>query len=361
MRKLILITIVLVFIINPESVAVSTVNSLIAAPLSKVYIYKSGGSPRHFINTISGNGGWKSGFVGFAEAFSEINSLVLGVDIGNYFKDLRQSTSDYYTVAADLANNTTDAALISLPSAGHGFLKWSHSILKGKESYIQLTEKYEKTKPMDFNIDQIAKLPLVITNAISQNKDVPVALLISGDGGWYGFEQSIADYFAKLDIPTVGLDSRKYFWNRRTPEETASDLAKALNFYCNKWGRGKFILVGYSLGAEIVPFIFNRLPEDMKHSVLSAVLLSPESNTDFEVHITNMLGMGSRQNTYDVLKEINAMPELPTLIIIGEGEKNTVPSLLKGTAVKVRLIPGDHHYKSNISLIIQTMRENNAF
>ena len=210
-------------------------------------------------------------------------------------------------------------------------------------------------------IDQVKDLPLIITNSKTEDKSAPVALLISGDGGWYGFEQSIADNLANLGIPTIGLDSRKYFWNRRTPEETASDIARALSLYAKKWGRNKFVLIGYSVGAELVPFIVTRLPENVKSETISAVLLSPDLYTDFEVHFTNMLGMGNPQNTFDVIKEIRRMQPLLTLCIFGDGEKSKVPALLAGTSVKIKAIPGDHHYKFNLPLIIQTMKENGTF
>jgi type IV secretory pathway VirJ component len=186
-------------------------------------------------------------------------------------------------------------------------------------------------------------------------------LLISGDGGWYGFEQSIADNLALTGIPTVGLDSKKYFWKRRTPEETAIDIAKALNFYSKEWGREKFVLIGYSLGAELVPFILNRLPNEMKSRVKSAVLMSPATTTDFEIHISNMLGMGNKNNTYNTINEIINIKNVPTLIIFGDGEKTQIPEMLAGKGVVIRKIPGDHHYKFNLPLIMQTMRENNTF
>jgi len=219
----------------------------------------------------------------------------------------------------------------------------------------------EKNIASGQGIDQVKDLPLIITNPKIEDKAAPVALLISGDGGWYGFEQSIADNLANLGIPTVGLDSRKYFWNRRTPEETAADIARALSFYGKKWGRNKFMLIGYSVGAELVPFIVTRLPENVKSETISAVLLSPDLYTDFEVHFTNMLGMGNPQNIFDVVKEIKSMQPLLTLCIFGDGEKSKVPGLLAGTSVMIKAIPGDHHYKFNLPLIIQTMKENGTF
>jgi type IV secretory pathway VirJ component len=185
--------------------------------------------------------------------------------------------------------------------------------------------------------------------------------LISGDGGWYGFEQSIADKLSELGIPTIGLDSKKYFWNRRTPEETAADITRAFKYYSTEWEKERFLLIGYSLGAEIVPFIVNRLPEEMKSNISMSVLLSPETNTDFEIHISNMLGIGSRKNTYAVMDEIKKMQSVATLCIFGEDEKSGVPELLKGTSVQISIIPGDHHYKFNVPLIVKTMKDKKAF
>lgn len=205
---------------------------------------------------------------------------------------------------------------------------------------------------------KISNLPLVITTAGNQNLNAPLVLLISGDGGWYHFEQSIANNLAKKGIPTIGLNARKYFWSRRTPGETAEDMSVVLNFYSKEWHREKIVIIGYSLGAEIVPFIVNRLSESIKRKIESTVLLSPDISTDFEIHLSNMVGIGSKQNTYNTIKEIIKMRDVPTLLIFGEDEKSRVPGLLSGTSMKIRTIPGDHHYKSNLPLVMQTINEN---
>ena len=73
--------------------------------------------------------------------------------------------------------------------------------------------------------------------------------------------------------------------------------------------------------------------------------MSPATNTDFEIHISNMIGIGNHQNTYTVVDEIKKNKQIPTLIIFGDGENTKVPELLNGTSVKIIKIPGDHHYK----------------
>jgi type IV secretory pathway VirJ component len=138
-------------------------------------------------------------------------------------------------------------------------------------------------------------------------------------------------------------------------------MADLLNYYGKEWGKTKFTLIGYSQGAEMIPFIVNRLPDNIKSNIVLAVMLSPETMTDFEIHISNMLGLGSRQNKLDVINEIKKMKDTPSLCIFGENEKNPVPRLLQDSPVKIALIPGDHHYKSNESLIVKTMKDKNAF
>jgi type IV secretory pathway VirJ component len=470
MKKIIIFTIVFAFILISETRADSSSDSATVASFGKVFIYKKAANPQNVVIMISGDGGWKFGVVGFAETFSEMNTLVIGVDILRYYKNLRLSTDSCYKVSADIVylateiekkynfpdykppvimgyssgatlvygiltqalpgtfpggislgfcpdielpkmlcqingltetvdkpgkiyilhpdsklgnpwivlngnidkvcnysdvvdfvNKTSNAELITLSNVGHGFSKWNNFMPQWKEAYNRLIEKNENVTPPIGNRGPLKNFPVVITNAKFQNKDAPLALLISGDGGWYGFEQSIADYLSKEGIPTVGLDSKKYFWNRRSPEETSGDMATILNYYSKEWGRDRFLLIGYSLGAEIVPFIVNRVPEEMKSMIISAVLLSPATSTDFEIHFSNMLGMGNRQNTYNVMEEIIKMQAVPTLCIFGEGEKTRIPELLKGTSVKIKNLPGDHHYKFNLPLIMQTMKDNKAF
>jgi type IV secretory pathway VirJ component len=470
MKKKAIFILTIIFVLVLKSIAVSSRDSLILAPFGKVFIYKLTDTPQNVVIMISGDGGWKYGVVSFAETFSEMNNLVIGVDILRYYKDLRQRSEECYTVAADFVqlateiekrynfseykpavimgyssgatlvygilaqarpgtfvggislgfcpdielpkmlcqtngltetvdvtgksyflqpdaklgnhwivlqgkldkicnytevadfvSKTSDAELITLPAVGHGFSKWSDFMPQWKDAYNRLIKISESDQPVAINIDNIKNIPVVITNAKTHNKDGPVALLISGDGGWYSFEQRIADHLADQGIPTLGLDSKKYFWNRKTPEETASDMVKVLSYYSKVLGKERLLLIGYSLGAEIVPFIVNRLPAEMKSKVVSSVLLSPDTNTDFEIHISNMMGMGNRQNTYNVIDEIIKMQASPTLIIFGEGEKSKVPGLLTGTTVKISMIPGDHHYKFNLPLIMQTMKDSKAF
>jgi type IV secretory pathway VirJ component len=204
--------------------------------------------------------------------------------------------------------------------------------------------------------ERVRNLPLFITASKIENKDAPVALILSGDGGWRKFEQQIADKLSLQGIPTIGLDVKKYFWDRKTPDETTSDMVAAINYYMGEWKRSHLLLAGYSLGAEIVPFIASRMTEEMRSKVSMMVMLSPSPTTDFEVHVSDMVGVESKHNTLRVIDEIRKLHSVPSLCIFGLEEKTNVPALLEGTNVKVQKIPGDHHYNFDTTLIVATIK-----
>jgi type IV secretory pathway VirJ component len=233
--------------------------------------------------------------------------------------------------------------------------------VKGQSSLKDSVKTAGSGKAINGTQQKFTSIPYNITKEKTQVKNAPVALLLSGDGGWFSFEQAIADKLGAYGIPTIGLDTRKYFWNRKTPEKTASDMAEILNYYGNEWGKQRFMLIGYSQGAEIVPFLVTLFPDHIKSNVVSAVLLSPAKTTDFEVHISNMLDLGNRQNTYNVLEEIKKLKNVYIICIYGENEKSPIPVLLKETPVKFVFIPGDHHYHGNSTLIVKVMKDNKAF
>ena len=283
--------------------------------------------------------------------------------LGNHWIVLqgeKDKISNYDSVAA-FVKKTVDAELITLPETSHNFSKPADFMPQWKEAYNRILSKYLSAEVENIKTKEFTNISYNIIKEKIQVRNAPVALLFSGDGGWFGFEQNIAEKLGAYGIPTIGIDTRRYFWNRKTPEKTASDMAEMLNLYGNEWGKNRFIIIGYSQGAEIVPFLITHFPDELKLKVISAVMLSPATTTDFDVHITNMLGMGNWQNTYNVIDEINKMPKINALCIFGEGEKTIVPGLLKGTSVKISFIPGDHHYHGDAALIVKTMKDNNIF
>jgi type IV secretory pathway VirJ component len=87
-----------------------------------------------------------------------------------------------------------------------------------------------------------------------------IAVMLSGDGGWAGLDKEVAAALSANGIRVVGLDSLRYFWTARTPEGLAADLGRIIDYYVSQLGKQRVLLVGYSQGADVLPFAVNRLP-----------------------------------------------------------------------------------------------------
>ena len=262
-----------------------------------------------------------------------------------------------YKNTADFIAGCTDAVLVPLEHVGHGFGKWSDFMPQWEQAFDKMT------KPLTGNTNNATApqvdtdLPLIITPAKTPDPLAPLVFFISGDGGWYSFEGNMSDRMAENGTPTVGLDAKKYFWDRKTPEETTAAVEKTCKAYMARFNKQTLVLMGYSMGAEVLPFIFANLSSEMKTAVKGSVLLSPGEMADFEVHITNMLGIGNSSNTYDVVKELRQIaPSTSILIITGEKEDSTLPKELAATGIKFAQVPGDHHYDNDPGSIVRVLK-----
>ncbi len=72
----------------------------------------------------------------------------------------------------------------------------------------------------------------------SASNPTPLAILITGDGGWARIDRPLSSDLAANGIPVVGFDSLHYFWKSRTPEETAHDVSRTMKHYMDEWSRG---------------------------------------------------------------------------------------------------------------------------
>ena len=124
------------------------------------------------------------------------------------------------------------------------------------------------------------------------NGDV-FAVLLSGDGGWAGLDKDVASALAAQGISVVGLDSLRYFWTARTPDTLAADLDRVLRYYTATWHKSHAVLIGYSQGADVLPFAVNRLPSASRSVVERTVMMGLGENASFEFHFTNWLGADS--------------------------------------------------------------------
>ncbi|MBF7091603.1 hypothetical protein IUY40_08625 [Flavobacterium sp. ALJ2] len=65
--------------------------------------------------------------------------------------------------------------------------------------------------------------------------------------------------------------------------------------------------------AEILPFVYNRIPEKIKKNFTGLVLLSPSKETFFEVHVSELLDINNASG-FSVPDEINKMSPIHPIL-----------------------------------------------
>lgn len=203
-------------------------------------------------------------------------------------------------------------------------------------------------------VDPGKNLPLEISKT-KGSLDVLV-LYLMGDGGWNNFNEQIIGQFEKQGYGLVALNSRKYFWNEKSPQVFANDMELLCNYYLKEWGKSSLIIVGYSFGADVGIFLPRLLTAGLQQKITRMVLISPSVSTDFEIRLSDMVGEKENVNRkYKVETEI-AKNKLPLICIFGEKEELILKSTLKNNKnITTHLLPGDHRYDNNFDLLIKTI------
>jgi len=190
---------------------------------------------------------------------------------------------------------------------------------------------------------EVQDLPVVEVPV--QTPSRTLALMLSGDGGWAGIDREVGAQLAGRGVPVVGVSTLKYFWQRRSPEESTADMSRLLRHYLATWKAERIVLVGYSFGADVLPFIVNRLPADLRARVASVNLLAPGMNADFEIHVTGWVG-GTGSDALPLAPELARLVDLRRLCFYGDGDRDAAAGCAGfiGPGAAVRKVGEGHHF-----------------
>ena len=118
----------------------------------------------------------------------------------------------------------------------------------------------------------------------------------------------------------VGIDTLRYYWQHKSPEQSAADLSKLMQHYREKWGAKRFVLAGYSFGADILPAIYNRLPGKDQQQVKAMLLLALARTGSFEIEVEGWLGKAGEEAATG--PEMARLPAAKVFCIYGAEEKD---------------------------------------
>lgn len=170
-----------------------------------------------------------------------------------------------------------------------------------------------------------------------------MAIIYSGDGGWRDLDREIGENLQKEGVPVVGVDSLRYFWNKRGAQETADDLARIIDHYRKKWGVGHVLLIGYSFGADILPNSYTLMPQADRDAVAQMTLLALSHERDYEIKMSGWLGVSSG-STDDPVKDLAQVPPGIVQCIFGTDDDEDACHGLTGHGYEMIGIAGGHHF-----------------
>jgi type IV secretory pathway VirJ component len=216
----------------------------------------------------------------------------------------------------------------------------------------------QDAKATDPDSAAVSSLPLEELQAPGPSPTL--AIIYSGDGGWQDLDKTIGESLQKSGVSAVGVDSLRYFWSQRTPDQTAKDLAHIIDHYTKAWGAQHVVLIGYSFGANVLPFAYNRLPAAEKAKVTQLSLLGLAERTDFEIRVTGWLGVSADDDAPPVLPELKSIDPARIQCFYGEEEDDTVcpnPAMANAEIIKTT---GGHHFDGDYDALAKVIMDGSA-
>jgi type IV secretory pathway VirJ component len=204
--------------------------------------------------------------------------------------------------------------------------------------------------------DDVADLPLT---------DIPptagdahrIAIIITGDGGWAGLDRGVADALNADGVRVIGFSTLKFFWHKQTPEAATDAIARVITHYGKQYPDARFVLIGYSFGASLVPVVANRLPDAARARVDGGVMISPDDEAVFEIHVGDWFGSTHHDEALPVEPEL-AASKVAFVCVHGVDEDDSFCKKPQPAAVRVVTLPGGHHYNGDYKALGDLIAKN---
>ena len=209
-------------------------------------------------------------------------------------------------------------------------------------------------------IPNVDGLPIIEIPPASGRANTLV-IVLSGDGGWADIDKSMARVFSANAMAVVGMNARAYLSPAKTPAQSATDVGRIARHYAAKWHTRRLVLVGYSRGAMMAPFVVNRLDADVRAQLVLTAMLGLPMTANFQFHLIDLVRDVKRDDDIAVMPELERMRGLRMLCAYGTQEKERACFAADDALLTKVAITGGHHfdgdYEALARIIIRAIPE----
>jgi type IV secretory pathway VirJ component len=204
-----------------------------------------------------------------------------------------------------------------------------------------------------FLIETLFPGTVLFSQQLSPTRDIPViesraseysdfyVIFLTGNGGWRNLAKYLTTYMNSKHVSVLAINTKKYLLSEKKPAQIACDLEALVDRYDIKWGKDSVVFIGYSMGAEVLPFAVNRMEEKYISKLEDMILIGPWQKATFKVKLADYFYEVNKGD--DIYEELQKMKLKKSYVICDDNEYSICLKDLQGV-IDHEQIGGGHHF-----------------